>query len=288
MTVRESWVRARDRLARRQVSDAALEAEVLLRSAMDADRAEFFASLQDELAPRDQETVGRWVERRLAGEPLAYILGRREFYGLDFIVGPQVMVPRQETELLVELALEFANRNPDRSLTIADVGTGSGAIAVALASNLPQATVYATDTSQEALALANVNRRRHWVSNRVRLRHGDLLDALDAPVDMIVSNPPYLNSGDLGTLAVEVRQEPQQALDGGPDGLQVTRRLLEQAPAYLTPGGYLLVEIAPQQRDAVSEMARQAFDGADVSFAHDLLGLPRVIVADTSKPRRSS
>ena len=282
MTVRESWVQGAEQLANSGVADAPIEAEVLLRHAMDVERADFFASLQQPLSTSGQVRMDRSVQRRTAGEPLAYILGRREFYGLDFQVSSHVLVPRQETELLVDEVLEFARARPERSrraqrLLIADVGTGSGAIAVAIARHLPQATVYATDSSPQALQSAGINSRRHGVSNRVHLRHGDLLEALEAPVDVVVSNPPYLRTGELPGLPPEVRREPQCALDGGPDGLQVIRRLFLQAPGRIRAEGVLIVEIAPQQLEPVTRMARAAFPSARVSFARDLLGLPRVV-----------
>ena len=285
MKIRESWMRATEQLAHNGVPDASIEAEVLLRHAMDVERADFFAALHHRLDAPDQERVDMSVRRRASGEPLAYILGHREFYGLDIQVDSHVLVPRQETELLVDKVLELAedetfraapNRH-GRALLIADVGTGSGAIAVAIAHHLPQAIVYATDSSRQALAVADINRRRHGVSNRVHLRQGDLLEALQAPVDVIVSNPPYIRTDELAGLPIEVRREPSGALDGGHDGLQIIHRLFLQAPRRIRAGGCLLVEIAPQQLEDVSRLGREAFPSAKVSFARDLLGLPRVV-----------
>ena len=277
MSVRGAWLGAAERLARSGNTDPRLEAEVLLRHAMQIDRGDFFAALGDDIAPADEAAVTMVVERRASGEPLAYILGSREFYGLDFAVGPSVLVPRQETELLVESVLDFARGRPAERLEIADVGTGSGAIAVAIASHLPRATVYATDSSHDALLVADVNRRRHMVSDRAHLLHGDLLGPLHAPVDVIVSNPPYLTTDEMEGLPPDVRMEPPSALHGGRDGLEITGRLLSQAPAYVRPGGLLLVEIAPHQLGAVLRMGKDAFPEADVSFARDLMGLPRVV-----------
>ncbi len=278
MTVRESWMRTRDRLVAASVVDAALEAEVLLRHAMGVGRAEFFAALGDPVPGVQQEGADRLVERRVAGEPLAYIVGGREFYGLDFLVNSDVLVPRQETELLVDQVLEFYARGPAATApVVADVGTGSGAIAVAIAVNMPDATVYATDSSREALEVADANSRRHRVSNRVRLVHGDLLDALPGPVDAIVSNPPYLTATELDGLEPELRREPASALDGGADGLDVLGRLIRRAPEYIRRGGLMAVEIAPGQLGDVVRMARAGFPGANVVHVEDLLGLPRVV-----------
>ena len=283
MNVRESWVRATERLALTGVADASLEAEVLHRHALEADRAQFFATLHEPLAPSHQRQVDRSVRRRAGGEPLAYIIGRREFYGLDLFVNADVLVPRQETELLVDRVLEVAASHPECK-RIADVGTGSGAIAVAVARHLPDATVYATDSSEEALRVADLNRRTHGVAERVDFLHGDLLQPLPTPVDIIVSNPPYLSTGELSGLAPEVRREPASALDGGADGLRTIRRLLRQAPHHIRPDGCILIEIAPQQLDAVTGIAGEAFPSAHVSFARDLLGLPRVVSVQLSRP----
>ena len=271
-------MRTRDRLVAASVVDAALEAEVLLRHAMGVGRAEFFAALGDPVPGIQQEGADRLVERRATGEPLAYIVGSREFYGLDFLVNSNVLVPRQETELLVDQLLEFyASRPAATAPVVADVGTGSGAIAVAIAVNLPGATVYATDSSRGALDVADANSRRHQVSNRVRLVHGDLLDALPGSVDAIVSNPPYLTTTELDGLEPELRREPATALDGGADGLHVLGRLIRRAPEYIRRGGLIAVEIAPGQLGDVMQMARARFPGANVVYAKDLLGLPRVV-----------
>lgn len=282
MKLAESWTAARDRLARHGVADASLEAEVLHRHALNADRAGFFATLQEPVGLSVSQTVDNLLHRRLAGEPLAYILGRREFYGLDFAVDEHVLVPRQETEILVDLALKaVADMGLERPL-IADVGTGSGAIAVALAKHLPCATVYATDISQEALDTASANCRAHDVSGRVWLLHGDLLAPLPGRVDIIVSNPPYIATGLLASLSPEVRREPRLALDGGPDGLDVVRRLLAQAPDRLKAGGRLIIELSPEQPRTVVELARGAMPNAEVAFARDLLGLVRAVTFRTS------
>ena len=282
MRVAEAWQSGHDRLAAREIPDASLEAEALLRDALEVDRADFFARLQEEVAPEKQRVMEASLARRLSGEPFFYVLGRREFNSIELIVGPEVMVPRQETELLVEQAVRLAGKRAGSPISVADVGTGSGAIAIALAKNLPHAEVYATDISNDALAVADENCRAHCVADRVRLLKGDLLEALDSPVDIIVSNPPYIPTGDIADLAPEVRREPAVALDGGPDGMQVIRRLIVQAPACLRPGGQLLIEIGPEQLDAVISDARRVLPAAHVGYSHDLLGLPRVVIVDTS------
>ena len=288
MKVRESWTWHAALLATRGVPDAKLEAEVLLRHGLEIDRAAFFASLEGPIAAVIEKDVSRAVRERLEGLPLAYIVGLREFYGLDFVVNPQVLVPRQETELLVDVALEVCGSLGDsRPVRIVDVGTGSGAIAIAVAKQCPKAVVYATDVSSEALRVADVNRHRHGVRDRVHLLKADLLEPFGSSVDIIVSNPPYIRTVDMQSLAPEVRREPGIALDGGPDGLNVTRRLLEQSPGVLQPGGSVLVEISPESADAVEALASGAFLGVPVDTTNDLLGLPRVVTVNPTKGSRS-
>ena len=277
MKVRQAWAGTTEQLSRSAVVDAGIEAEALLRHSLNMDRARFFASLDDDLDSSSSATIAELVERRIGGEPLAYMLESREFYGLDFYVNSDVLIPRQETELLVEMVLEFANERPERDLVIADVGTGSGAIAIALAHHLDRAAAYATDSSHEALLVADINRRRHGVEDRVHLVHGDLLDPLPAPVDVIVSNPPYLTAAQMGALARELRREPSQALNGGADGLDTTGRLIRQAPLHMHPAGRVLVEIAPEQLDSVFQIGQDAFPAAHLSYSRDLLGLARVV-----------
>jgi len=202
------------------------------------------------------------LARRVSREPLPYILGTREFFGLYFAVDPRVLIPRPETELLVERALGLASRVSSSSgaLCIADIGTGSGCIAIALAVHLPHACLYATDVSADALAVAQRNAATHGVASRIRFLWGDLLSPLPQPVHLIVANLPYIAAQEWETLPPEVgRFEPRGALDGGPDGLDLVRWLLRQAPAYLLPGGALLLEIGASQGEAVTKLARAAF-----------------------------
>ena len=222
------------------------------------------------------------IERRLAGEPIQYITGEAEFYGLPFHVNRDVLIPRPETEHLVEkamaLAAEFVRPK------IVDVGTGSGAIAVALAHALPFAEITATDISADALAVAKANAARNGVADRVRFFKGDLLEAVAGEhFDIVISNPPYVPESDRTTLDVEVRDyEPAQALFAGEDGLQIYRRLIPAAFDALVPGGYLALEIGYGQRAGIEALlVREGFAG--IEFIPDLQGIARVAVA-----RRSS
>ena len=279
MRLREAWVRSRRRLERAAIPDAGIEAQVLLRNTLGMDRATFHASPDRELSDKDAEAFERTVGRRIGGEPLSYITGHREFYGLDFVVTPDVLVPRQETEFLVEAVLGYArSRGEDGGdLTIADIGTGSGAVAVALGCHLPNATVYATDVSQEALRVADENVQRHGLDGRVHLRHGDLFEALAGPVDVVASNPPYLSDDEVAELPPDVQREPTLALAAGVDGMDVLRRLMSGAREYVKPGGLLALEIDPRRREAVERLVGRTFPGSKIGIVRDHAGLDRVV-----------
>ncbi|GAB4440603.1 MAG: peptide chain release factor N(5)-glutamine methyltransferase [Chloroflexi bacterium OHK40] len=263
-----------------------LDAELLLAHALSWPRARLLAERSHAPAPTEVATFLAMVARRAAQEPVAYIVGHKEFFGLDLFVDRRVLVPRPETELLVELALAEAQRldarrsAPDARpspLTIADIGTGSGAIAVALARHAPRAQLYATDLSTAALAVAARNVAAHHLAGRVQLLHGDLLAPLPGPVDMIVSNPPYTV---LAEVAPGVRaHEPWLALEGGPDGAAIYRRLVTQLPAYLRPGGAVLLEIGAWQGDLVAGLLRDTLPAATISLHQDLAGHDRVVIA---------
>ena len=279
MKLREAWARSRRQLERASIPDADIEAQVLLRNTLSIDRATFHASPDRELSDEDEEAFERTVQRRIEGEPLSYITGHREFYGLDFVVTPDVLVPRQETEFLVEAVLEYArSRGGDEdTLTIADIGTGSGCIAVAVGHHLPNAAVYATDVSHKALGVAAGNVRRHGLEGRVHLRHSDLFEALEGPVDVVVSNPPYLRDDEAGDLPPDVKWEPSVALVAGPDGMDVLRRLIVGAHEYVRPGGLLALEIDPRRVEPVERLARGTFPGGEIGVVKDHAGLDRVV-----------
>ena len=272
------------------IEDAWLEAEVLLRHTLDLDRAHLYARLQEDLSAGDQAAFHSLLARCLAREPTAYIVGRREFYGLDLETTPAALIPRPETELLVEEAIARAclpgrQAHHRERLLIVDVGTGNGAIAVALAVHLRQAALVAIDLSREALALAIRNARRHGVEGRISFLQADLLAPLAQPAAIIVANLPYVSSGDWEALPPEIREhEPRSALDGGPDGLREIERLLEQAPSCLRPGGSLLVELGPLQAAPALALARRRFPGAAARIVPDAAGLDRLLVIDTPSP----
>jgi release factor glutamine methyltransferase len=259
------------------VDSPRLDAELLLAHVLEANRAAVLTRPDRRLTPKQLTSYRYLVERRAAREPLAYILGCREFFGLDFAVDPRVLIPRPETELLVEEALRLARPKP--SPLLADVGAGSGAIAVSLAVHLPQATVYALDDSPGALAVTAENARRHGVDARIHCLQGNLLAPLPEPVDLVTANLPYVAAPEWEDLAPEIRHyEPLAALDGGPDGLALIRGLLGAAASHLRLQGAILLEIGAAQGQAVMALAQRHFPSAQIGLRQDYAGLDRLVV----------
>ncbi|WP_298402204.1 peptide chain release factor N(5)-glutamine methyltransferase [uncultured Chloroflexus sp.] len=256
---------------------ARLDAELLLAHTLGWSRAKVVAERDYALTPEQQAIFAALVARRAAHEPVAYLTGHREFFGIDLLVDRRVLIPRPETEVLVEMVLAEARRYGNAPLTIADVGVGSGAIAIALAMHLPHAILYGVDLSASALEVAAANIARYHLQDRLTLLEGDLLEPLPGPVDLIVSNPPYtiLNEIEEGVY----RYEPHLALDGGPDGLDCYRRLIAAAPAYLKPQGAILLEIGAWQSEAVVRLLHQAMPQAEIGIQRDLAGRERVVWA---------
>jgi release factor glutamine methyltransferase len=252
------------------------DAELLLMHLIGRDRVFLLTHSDAPLTAEQAAQYESWLERRAAHEPIQYILGEQEFFGLNFAVTRDVLIPRPETEHLVETLL--ARVPHDQPLRIVDIGTGSGAIAVALAHSLPQAQVTALDISAAALAVAKGNAETHHVADRMRFLQSDLLNAVAGErFDAIVSNPPYVADGDRASLEPQVRDyEPASALFAGPSGLDVYERLIPEALAALEPGGWLLMEIGQGQRDA---LAQRLSGWNDVGFVDDLQGIPRVACA---------
>ncbi len=283
MMIKEALHQGSKTLASAGVEDAHLEAELLLMHLLAIDRTRLYLRLEEELSPHDIEALGQLLERRLCHEPMAYILGHREFFGHDFHVAPGVLIPRAESELLVEKALALVKSGfPRQDPVIADIGTGCGAIAVCLALLLPRARIYAADISRQALDIARVNCDKHGVGDRVQLLQGDLLDPLPQPVDVIIANLPYVRDEELGRLSAEIRLfEPLSALAGGEDGLDKVRRLLSEAGGKLRPNGFILIEIGAGQGEVVASVTRSLFPQAVVELAKDLGGIERVVSVAT-------
>ena len=274
MIARDALASGRMILEEYEIEDASLEAEVLLREVLQKTRVEMYLELGSELSQQEYSAFRRAIRRRCIDEPTAYILGRREFYGRDFLVDNRVLVPRPETEILVERAIGLA-REYDAPL-LADVGTGCGAVAITLALELPEATVYATDISGDALRVARKNCRKHNASIRVHLLKGNLLEVLPQPVDIITANLPYVREVDLPRTGT-VSAEPRMALDGGVDGLERIRQVCRQAGSKLRPSGHMLLEIGQGQAEAVTMLLRSLFPGARIELIPDLSGIDRVV-----------
>ncbi len=270
---------ARDRFTRAGIprDEATLDAEVLARHVLECDRATLLTRACDPLPSAFDRLFEALIQRRVAREPIAYIVGHREFWGLEFETTPAVLIPRPETELIIEEALT-AMPVRDAVRRIIDVGTGSGCLAVVLAIEFPSAEVIATDSSAAALDVATRNSTRHHLGGRITFVRTDLLDATQGPADLIVTNPPYVPDGDATGLQPEVaKYEPASALYAGPDGLEVIRRLFVEAPGRLAVDGRLIVEFGFGQQADVRDAASRSGWSID-RIRRDLQGIPRVAV----------
>ncbi|MFQ5802933.1 MAG: peptide chain release factor N(5)-glutamine methyltransferase [Candidatus Methylomirabilales bacterium] len=264
-----------------------LDAECLLASLLHSNRLHLYLAIEERLPPTVFEAYRTLVWRRQARAPLAYLTGTKEFWSLSFKVTPAVLVPRPETEVLVEAALTRLKQLT--APVIVDVGTGSGAIAVALAKMLPCARIYATEISREALEVARENASVHGVVGQVAFLQGDLLEPLFArdlvgQCDLIVSNPPYVATADLAILSPEVHYEPVEALDGGSDGLRYHRQIIAGVSTLLRPRGWLALEMAPEQGSSLVKLLRDRGNFADVEVIPDLSGRQRMIMASSTGP----
>jgi release factor glutamine methyltransferase len=262
-------------LADRGVENPRLNAEHLLAHALGLKRMELYLQFDRPLTESERAPLRDLVKRRGAREPLQHVLGTAEFHGRTFACDKRALVPRPETEQLVELALEIAKDKP--AATILDIGTGSGVIALTIALELPSATLHATDLSPDALALAAENAARHALTDRLVFHQADLLPPDDARFDLIIANLPYIPAEEIASLSPEVRHDPASALDGGADGLDLIRRLIETAPDRLAPGGALLLEIGLGQADAVNTLL-SARKFRDISVRPDYQNIPRFAV----------
>jgi release factor glutamine methyltransferase len=276
------------------VPSSTLAAELLLMHALACDRTWLYTHPEAELDASMAREYFRLIVRRAAGEPTQYLTGKQEFWGLEFEVTPAVLIPRPETEHVIEVALErlgprgikidIRTGEPTSPLRIADVGTGSGCLAVALAHELPHAEIFATDISAAALEVALRNATRHRVASRIRFLEGDLLRPVPASpelFDLIVSNPPYVAQTDAATLAREVREhEPHAALFGGPSGIEMYEHLTQQADELLRSGGVLVLELGYNSAQHVRAILVKQGNWVNVSVTNDLAGIPRVLAAE--------
>jgi release factor glutamine methyltransferase len=279
LTIRLRVAEARQRLRQAGIppDEADIDARLLAEHVLGWTTEQFFVDGSAPPPAGFDERFESLVARRAAREPFAYIVGAQEFWGLRFEVTPAVLIPRPETEMIVEAALGLVN--DALTVRIADVGTGSGCLAVPIARERPRSSIVATDISEEALAVGRRNANRHGVAGHIQFRHADLLDGITGPFDLIISNPPYVREIDRVDIQPEVRWEPSDALFAGDDGLDAIRRLLPQVASLLTPRGTLMFEIGFGQADAVAELISAAPGLTMCELRSDLQGIPRVAVA---------
>lgn len=282
--------------ARRALSDAfrqsgidspELDARILIGHLLDLDHTALATAANRTLDEDEARALAALATRRIAREPIARIIGQKEFWGLPLRITPATLVPRPETETVVEAALAAidANGARTRTLRIADLGTGSGAILLALLSDLPCAFGIGTDLSHEALATARDNAIRHGLSQRAAMLACNFGDALDGGFDLVVTNPPYIAASDITSLSPEVRHDPRRALDGGPDGLTAYRAIAVDARRLIKPLGHLVLELGAGQADAVTKLL-QAENLVSVSVLSDLNGIPRALTASVATMTR--
>lgn len=271
----ETWLEEARTKLQRVSEQPVLEARVLVAHATGQTQGWVIAHAEYELQSSQLTWLDEKLEKLTQGVPLPYLTGHREFYGLDFIVSPQVLIPRPETELLVSTALKWLQAHPARR-RVADVGTGSGCIAISLAKYTPDLFCVASDISRSALQIAARNAARHNIGESLLFLQTDLLLAVQTQFDLVCANLPYIPTADLTCLEVS-RHEPALALDGGADGLNHIRRLMADASRWLVPGGMLLVEIEARQEQSATALARHFFPHAGVHMQHDLAGLPRLL-----------
>ena len=271
---------ALERLLAVRDDTAQLDAEVLLMYLLSYTRAQLYARFDEEINPAQAAQYQSLVERRAQGEPIAYITSHREFMALDFYVDRRVLIPRPETELLVEYTVKKMLEKgwSGDNISLVDVGTGSGVIAVYLALRFPKVRVWATDISPEALQVARINADRYEVGERIEFLQGNLLDPVSSPVQIIISNPPYTVLSQVEPNVA--RYEPNIALDGGPKGLAIYRELLSQARTHLQHPGLIAFEIGSEQANDVANLGRFFFPGCRLDLYRDYAGLDRVVIFD--------
>ena len=287
-TIRCDLVDGTRRLQAAGIESARLDAEVLMCHALRIKKSRLYVGLDEQPESSARQRFSNFLIRRLRREPVAYITRRKEFWSLDFLVTPDVLLPRPETERLVEISLQFAGIfDNDLPLRILDIGTGSGAIAVSLAKELPRAQVLAIDSSRAALEIARDNAARHQVADRVHFRASNLFESIRGrEFHLIVSNPPYVESGEFAALAPEVSEwEPRTALDGGVDGLHYYRDIVAQAFRHLPPGGALIMEIGAAMARAVADLLSGAGNYTAPLVHKDYGHRDRVIVAHAASSK---
>jgi release factor glutamine methyltransferase len=289
MTIREALAGGSAALAAAGIENPGLDASLLLAKVLNISRSSLMTAASEPLAEASCAAFNGFIKRRLAGECAAYILGRKEFYGLDFLVNPAVLVPRPDTETLVEAALEqlkigSKEWGSGQPLRVLDLCTGCGAIAIALKHTMPELEIWAADISAEALEIARANAANLLAADSIHFCCGNLFDAVPYSLfPLIITNPPYIPTAEIAGLSPEVRREPMLALDGGSDGLDIISSIISRAPKFLCPGGSLLLEADPRQMQRIASLLVQA-GFVDIRAYRDLSGKERVIGG--KKPNR--
>jgi release factor glutamine methyltransferase len=277
---------AEQKLGQVGIESARLDSEVLLAHVLGCDRAYLMVHSEQQINPEQWSAFQKLVNQREKHQPVAYLVGHKEFMGLDFLVTPDVLIPRPETEILVETAIKLAAKK--KKPRILDIGCGSGSIIISLAKNINNAELIATDISKKAIALAQQNATRILGNNRIRFIASDIftgISALQLKYDIIVSNPPYISESELVLLSPDIREfEPERALNGGRDGLQVIRRIIQESPAYLNDNGCLILEIGDKQSEKVRELVEQTnrFKVQSTQFILDLARKERILITKKS------
>ena len=277
MNLRELWIYTKKELDLSNITDSSIESEVLIRKVLDLDRNNFFTTLNNHIPPIKISKIKKNLRKRISGTPLSYITKNREFFGIDFFVNENVLIPRQESELLVEEVISFCRKHQKTNLTVVDVGTGSGALAISIAKNLANVNVIATDISQKALQVARKNAEKIHVSKKISFLHSNLLENLKTPANVIVANLPYLSTSEINTLSLEVKKEPEIALFGGENGIDLIAKLISQTPKYLKKNGKLILEISPSQKTIVFSLIKQNFPKNEPKVHEDLTKIKRAI-----------
>jgi len=290
MTVLELLNWSTDHLEHHRIENPRLNAELLLACSLNASREGLYVHLQDQIKEKEQGRFEELIKRRIAGEPLQYILGHQEFWSIDLTVDPRVLIPRPETELLVEQALLIlSEKSLERTPSVLEIGTGSGAVAISLAKEVRNIFLVATDISRDALMVAKENAKAAGVIGTIEFVNGSLFAPFylfreEERFDLILSNPPYVDHSEIQRLPREVRDyEPIIALDGGKDGMEIYRSLTRQAPFYLKKGGWLLLEVGQSQGEEVSDQIERSGFFLKPQLIPDLSGIERVVKAQRTE-----
>lgn len=281
MKVAEALHKYSSLLRQHGLDEAEIDAKVILCHALDVKLSQVFAEPDRILSSNELSILEELISKRIDRLPVAYIVNRTEFYGMELFVNSRVLIPRPETELLVDEAVKFCNRWFTRhkgQIKIADVGTGSGAIALALAKTIPGSKIYAIDISEDALEIANINAQRHNLNSQIVFSKGDLLQQINDCLDIVIANLPYIPTYDIRLLAKEVsKYEPFEALNGGENGIAVIEDLVKQLPGKIASDGAFLLEIGMNQEEYVQSVIMDYFPGSSINLVKDLTGINRVV-----------